>query len=286
MIIDSHTHIFPPEVRDKRENFFDREPAFKLLYSVPGSRLSGAEGLIRSMDSEGVDKSVVFGFPWHHEDYFKRNNDYIMEAVQRYKGRLIGFCTFFSLARGAEKELERCLKSGLSGVGELAFYTAPISKDTLKALRPIAEIAKEFDVPTLLHTNESIGHYYPGKTEITLKQIYDLLQFFPGNKIILAHWGGGIFFYHLMKKGVKGVLENTWFDTAASPYLYDKEVYSLSTKILGPDRILFGSDFPLLNPGRYFKEMREAGLSKSAIRKICGENAASLFNILSPASPH
>jgi predicted TIM-barrel fold metal-dependent hydrolase len=286
MIIDSHTHIFPPEVRDKREDFFDREPAFKLLYSVPGSKISGVEGLIRSMDNEGVDKSVVFGFPWHHEDHFKRNNDYIMEAVQRYQDRLIGFSTFFSLARGAEKELERCLKSGLSGVGELAFYTAAISKDTLKALRPIAEIAKEFDVPILLHTNESVGHYYPGKTEITLKQIYDFLQCFPDNKIILAHWGGGIFFYHLMKKGIKGVLENTWFDTAASPYLYDKEVYSFSTKILGAGRILFGSDFPLLNPGRYFKEMREAGLSKYAIRKICGENAASLFNLLSPAPPH
>ena len=81
MIIDFHTHIFPPEVRDKREDFFDHEPAFKLLYSVPGSRLAGAEGLIRNMDNEGVDKSVVFGFPWHSQDYFKRNNDYILEAV-------------------------------------------------------------------------------------------------------------------------------------------------------------------------------------------------------------
>ncbi|NVM25094.1 MAG: amidohydrolase, partial [Desulfobacterales bacterium] len=45
MIIDFHTHIFPPEVRDKREEFFDHEPAFKLLYSVPGSKLAGAEGL-------------------------------------------------------------------------------------------------------------------------------------------------------------------------------------------------------------------------------------------------
>ncbi len=277
MIIDFHTHIFPPEVRDKREDFFDHEPAFKLLYSVPGSKLSGAEGLVRNMDNERVDKSVVFGFPWVNEDYFKRNNDYILEVAERYKDRLIGFSTFFPLAKGAEKELERCLKSGLSGVGELAFYTSTVSKDTLKAFKPIAEIAKRFDVPILLHTNESVGHYYPGKTEITLKKIYDFLRYFPDNKIILAHWGGGIFFYHLMKKEVKGVLKNTWFDTAASPYLYDKEVYPISTKILGPDRILFGSDFPLLNPGPYFKEMKEAGLAKDDIRKICGRNAESLL---------
>ncbi len=280
MIIDFHTHIFPPEVRDKREDFFDHEPAFKLLYSVSGSKLSGAEGLVRNMDNERVDKSVVFGFPWVNEDYFKRNNDYILEVAERYKDRLIGFSTFFPLAKGAEKELERCLKSGLSGVGELAFYTSAVSKDTLKAFKPIAEIAKRFDVPILLHTNESVGHYYPGKTPITLKEIYGFLQGFPDNKIILAHWGGGILFYHLMKKAVKGVLQNIWFDTAASPYLYDKEIYSISTTIVGSDRILFGSDFPLLNPGRYFKEMKEAGLSEDVIRKICGENAALFFTKL------
>ncbi len=277
MIIDCHTHIFPHEVRDKREDFFDGEAAFKLLYSVPGSKISGVEELIRNMDNEGVDKSVVFGFPWHNEDHFKRNNDYIIEATEKYKDRLIGFSAFFPLAKGAEKELERCLKSGLSGIGELAFYTSTISTDALKAFKEIAEIAKNRDVPILLHTNESIGHYYPGKALMTLKEIYDFLSHFPDNKIILAHWGGGIFFYHLMKKEVKGVLKNTWFDTAASPYLYNKEVYSIAVKIVGPDRILFGSDFPLIQPGRYFKEMKEAGLSKDAIRKICGENAALLL---------
>ena len=279
MIIDCHTHIFPVEIREKRENFFDNEAAFKLLYSVPGSKLAGAEELIRNMDNEGVDKSVVFGFPWKTKDHFKRNNDYILDVVERYKDRLIGFSTFFPLAKDADKELERCLKSGLSGVGELAFYTSAISENTIKAFLPIAEIAQKFDVPILLHANESVGHYYPGKTPMTLKEIYDFLHSFPNNNIILAHWGGGIFFYYLMKKLVKGVLRNTWFDTAASPYLYDKEIYSISTKIVGFDKILLGSDFPLIKPSRYLKEMNDAGLSNDAIGKICGENAASLLKI-------
>ena len=279
MIIDFHTHIFPVEIRDKREDFFHGEAAFKLLYGVPGSKLAGAEELIRNMDNEGVDKSVVFGFPWKTKDYFKRNNDYILNVVETYKDRLIGFSTFFPLAKDADKELERCLKSGLSGVGELAFYTSAISENTIKAFLPIAEIAQKYDVPILLHANESVGHYYPGKTSMTLKEIYDFLHSFPDNKIILAHWGGGLFFYYLMKKAVKGVLKNTWFDTAASPYLYDKEIYSISTNIVGLNKILFGSDFPLIKPSRYFKEMKDAGLPKDAIGKICGENAASLLKI-------
>ena len=279
MIIDFHTHIFPSEVRENRERFFDREPAFKLLYGVPGSRLSGAEELVGNMDDQGIDKSVVFGFPWYREDYFKANNDYVLEAVERYRGRLIGFATAFPLARGAEKEFERCLKAGLSGIGELALYDEGLSGGIRDRFEPVAEIAQRFDVPILLHANEPVGHAYPGKTAVTLHELYSFLRQNGDNRFVLAHWGGGIFFYHLMKREVKEVLRNTWFDTAASPFLYDKEIYPIATRILGPDRILFGSDFPLLKPGRYLEEMKEAGLSENAITKISGENAARLLGI-------
>lgn len=279
MIIDFHTHIFPPEVKEARERFFDREPDFRLLYSAPASKLSGMEELIRNMDEEGVDKSVVFGFPWRSLGHVMRNNDYVMEAIERHGDRLIGFCTFSPLTEGVEMELERCLDSGLSGVGELAFYSSTIGEDTVHLLKPIAEIALRFDVPLLLHANEPVGHSYPGKAPSTVKEVYSLLQCFPKNKIVLAHWGGGILFYHLMKKEVKEVLHNTWFDTAASPYLYDKEMYSIATEIVGSERILFGSDYPLLNPSRYFNEMKEAGLPHDAMKKICGENAASLLKL-------
>lgn len=277
MIIDIHTHIFPHDIKENRENFFDNEPAFKLLYDVPGSRLSGVNELIENMDKDGVDKSVVFGFPWKTEDYYKKNNDYIIEAVEKNKDRLVGFATFFPTAKNAEKELERCLRAEISGVGELAFYESGISNETLKQFVPLAQMARDADIPILLHTNESIGHYYPGKTSITLKEIFNFLNSFPDNKIILAHWGGGILFYNLMKKTVKDALKNTWFDTAASPYLYEKRIYPISAQILDPSKILFGSDFPLIRPSRYFKEMREAGLPENSIKKICGENAQSLL---------
>jgi predicted TIM-barrel fold metal-dependent hydrolase len=277
MIIDFHTHIFPSEIREKRENFFDGEPDFQLLYGAPGSKLSGVKELIRNMDSERIDKSVVFGFPWQRGDNFKRNNDYIMENVEKYKDRLIGFSAFFPLAKGAEKEAERCIRSGFSGLGELALYNSTLSENALKALMPIFEMAEKLDIPVLMHVNEPVGVYYPGKTNITLKEIYDLLQLFPNNKIILAHWGGGIFFYRLMKKTAKEMLKNVWFDTAASPYIYDKAIYPISIEIMGADKILFGSDFPLLNPALYFEEMKGANLSEDVIKKICGENAELLL---------
>jgi hypothetical protein len=171
------------------------------------------------------------------------------------------------------------LKAGLSGIGELAVYDKGLSQDVQDRFEPVAQIALQLDVPILLHTNEPVGHVYPGKTAVTLHELYRFLRHYEHNKFVLAHWGGGILFYHLMKREVKEVLRNTWFDTAASPFLYDKEVYALAARILGPDRILFGSDFPLLEPSRYFEEMKEAGLPDETIGNICGGNAARLLRV-------
>jgi predicted TIM-barrel fold metal-dependent hydrolase len=112
-----------------------------------------------------------------------------------------------------------------------------------------------------------------------LREIYDLLRHYPSNKIVLAHWGGGLFFYSIMKKEVRDVLKNVWFDTAASPFLYDPQIYRMAVEIVGSDKILFGTDYPLISPKRYFVEMELAGLSQDSIRSICGENAVKLLSI-------
>jgi predicted TIM-barrel fold metal-dependent hydrolase len=279
MILDFHTHIFPSFFRDRRSPFFPEEPAFEILYRSPESVLAGRARLIGHMDVEGVDKSVVFGFPWEKVDHFRRHNDYIIESVQRHPDRLIGFCCFSPLSPEAPRETERCLESGLSGVGELAFYHSGLSSRDIGALKDIMDICLRFDVPVLVHTNEPVGHLYPGKTPMTLSMVYELVRTYPANRIILAHWGGGLFFYGLMKKEVREALRNTWFDTAASPYLYAPDIYRVSGETIGFEKVLFGSDYPLLRPGRYFREMEEANLSPRSIRKVCGENAAGLLGI-------
>ena len=279
MIIDSHTHIFPSFFQQKREDLLDQDPAFRDLYSSPKSRLADRESLLRTMDKEGVEKAIVFGFPWEKSEHFKRHNDYIIESVERHSGRLIGFCCFSPLSPDGPEEARRCLKAGLSGVGELAIYHSDAPFADISGLNEVMEICFRLNVPILLHANEPVGHDYPGKTGMNLRDLYSFLKKYPENKIILAHWGGGLFFYGMMKKEVKEVLANAWFDTAASPFLYDPLIYRVAGEIVGFDKILFGTDYPLIGPKRHFKEMNLAGLSEESIRKICGENAARLLSI-------
>lgn len=277
MIIDCHTHIFPSEIRQNREKYFRGEPAFDLLYAAPGSRLVGAQDLLDAMDENQVDRSVVFGFPWCQSDTFEKHNDYIMAAVQKHPDRLVGLGCFDAAAKGAAAETERCLSGGLAGIGELAFYQAGIDAAALDQLTPIMERCRAHNVPAMIHVNEPVGHHYHGKTPVTLAQVYQLVKRFPENKIVLAHWGGGLFFFSLMKKEVKDSLANVYFDTAASPYLYESKIYRLAMDLIGPEKILFGSDYPLLPPQRYFKEMEQVDLSKAELDAICGENANRLF---------
>ncbi|MFC1881094.1 amidohydrolase family protein [Thermodesulfobacteriota bacterium] len=278
MIIDVHTHIFPSAIRQNRQKFFPSESAFKLLYQSPKARLIGGQELISVMDASRVDQAVVFGFPWTNIELAKTHNDYILEMVQQYPDRFIGLGCFDPASPGAAAEAERCLAGGLCGIGELAFYQSGIDDSTLEQLEPIMGMCAERSLPVLIHTNEPVGHDYHGKTPITLSQIYGLIKRFADNKIVLAHWGGGLFFYTLMKKEVKKSLKNVYFDTAASPYLYDPEVYQIAIKFAGIDKILFGSDYPLLSPEKYFSEMQQSGLAKDQIEQICGLNATRLFN--------
>ncbi len=279
MIVDAHTHIFPSFFRDKRSDFFIKEPAFEMLYGSESSKMAGVRDLIDVMDSEGVDKSVVFGFPWKTADYFRRHNDYIAQAVNDYPERLTGLSCFDAVSPEAAKEAERCFAAGLSGVGELAVYDSPLTDEIILKLSGVMSVCLEYDAPLLIHVNEPIGHKYPGKQEITLKQIENFIKAYQKNKIILAHWGGGIFFYSLLKKEVKDYLKNVWFDTAASPYLYNADIYKTAGDIMGYDKILFGTDYPLLKPSRYFKEIEKAGISSGNISRIKGDNAVSLFGL-------
>lgn len=280
MIIDCHTHIFPDEIRRQRDAYFPGEPGFELLYRDPlKSKMAGADELIDVMDKQGIDISIVFGFPWQQSETIRLHNNYVMEAVRRFPDRLFGLCCLDPFMKDPVSEIERCLAGGLAGVGELAFYNRGLDDEVLTSLTPVLKFCLEKNLPVMIHTNEPVGHEYPGKAPMTLKQIAGLIKRFPQNRIILAHWGGGLFMYNLLKKEMKELLENTYFDTAASPFLYDSRIYKIATEMIGVDRILFGSDFPLLKPERYFRELELSGLADEDIAAICGLNAARLLNI-------
>jgi predicted TIM-barrel fold metal-dependent hydrolase len=275
--IDTHTHVFAPEVVQRRDNLFARDPYFRRLYEHPRSRLATAEDLLAELDRSGFDAAVACGWGWTDHALCVEQNDYLIEVVRRYPGRVLGFAAVQPTAGAAAvREAERAIGAGLRGIGELMPHGQGFALDQTDLLAPLAELAVALDVPILTHTSEPVGHLYPGKGEVTLQTVLHLATSHPELKLICAHWGGGLPFYELMPE-VATAAANLWYDTAASPYLYDRRVYSAVRALIGSERILFGTDFPLLRIDRCARQVREAGLPPDEVDAILGGNAARLL---------
>lgn len=279
MIIDFHTHIFPPHIKKNRKEYVENDPCFAVLYSDSKAKMATAEELIQSMDKAGIEKSVVCNIGWTMHDYCVETNDYIIESVNKYPDRLIGFCSVQPLAEEAAlNEIQRCAEAGIKGIGEMRPDVQLFNLMDTQMTEPFAELLQKNNMMLMLHCSEPVGHEYPGKGSVTPDFVYSFIKEYPKLKIICAHWGGGLPFYALMPE-VKKALKNTWFDSAATEYLYEGAVYETTASLVGEDKILFGTDFPLIEQKKALKGLESLSLESSFFEKVTSKNALELLNL-------
>jgi len=276
VIIDFHTHIVPPRIKQARLEYAQSDRGFAAIFSGPKTKLATADDMVAAMDRDRVDVSVALNYGWQTKALCHEVNDYIMESVTRFPKRLVGFCmTTLDGSDASLKEVERCMKGGLRGVGEIRPDTQ-LGKGGVATIRPLAEFMVEHNLFLLTHTSEPVGHDYPGKGKATPELILSLITEFPELTIVCAHWGGGLPFYALMPE-VKSALANVYFDTAASPFLYKPEIYTQAVGLVGAEKVLFGTDYPIIPARRYLKEIKTLGLEENNVEQILGKNAAGLL---------
>ncbi len=279
MIVDFHTHVFSPRIKKNRSKYIDSDPSFAILYSNKEAKLATADELIASMDKNGVDISVILNIGWATHELCVETNDYILESIARYPNRLIGFCAIQPYSTSAAiAEVERCAKGGIRGIGELRPDIQLLDLNDKEVMEPFIEVVRKHKLILLTHASEPVGHQYPGKGSITPDILYPFITSFPDLTIVCAHWGGGLPFYALMPE-VKKAMSHVFFDTAASPLLYSPQVYNQVIQLVGGDKILFGSDYPLLGQGRLLKEISSLDLPEETKSLILSGNAQRLLDI-------
>ena len=175
-------------------------------------------------------------------------------------------------------EGRRCIAAGLVGIGELHADTQGFDITSVADMAPVMELARSNGLPVLVHSSEPVGHQYPGKGSTTPEKLFRLIQNFPGNVIICAHWGGGLPFYSLMPEVLES-LKNVYFDSAASPFLYRPEVFATVAGLAWAGKILFASDYPLMEISRPLEQARSAGLAPDVEAALLSGNAAKLFGL-------
>jgi uncharacterized protein len=279
MIIDFHAHVLPPDIKKDRSRFIGKDSNFTSIYGDKKIKIATAEDLIANMDRESVDVSVIVNYGWSTHELCVQVNDYIMESVSRYPRRLIGFGAVADYNSDKSlAEIERFAQGGLKGVGELRPDCQPPGFAQKKALEPFVKLLRRYKLLVMTHSSEPVGHIYAGKGIAGPGLLYWFISNFPDITLVCAHWGGGLPFYALMPEVHKD-LANIYFDTAISPFLYRLEVYKQVSGLVGAEKILFGSDFPVIEPGRIIKEVNESALSEEEKNNVLSGNARRLLGL-------
>ncbi|MBN2402492.1 MAG: amidohydrolase family protein [Spirochaetes bacterium] len=273
MIIDFHTHVFDSYVIENKTNFLD-DQTFSILYSCEKSKLISHNTLIKAMDESNVGYAAAMGFPWEKEKYCEKQNKYFSSLKNSSKGRIIPFGSVPLNDKQQADDWAKYIKElGLAGIGEVAFYGEGLTYRTAGILEEVFAAGTKYSLPVCVHVSEPVGKDYTGKHSTDLSILYTIIKNFPSAVIILAHWGGGLFFYELMEE-TRASLKNVYYDTAASPYLYKEDIFEIAVRITGSKKILFGSDYPLINFKKYFDSINKVLNNEDDKKNICGENAA------------
>ena len=283
MIIDSHCHVVPPDFGSRHDELAARDATYAELFPEPGGRFADAETLLRNMDAAGVDRAVAMGFGWTDPDIAAEANDYLLRAAADHADRITAFASV-NPAWGDEavREAARCLDAGAIGIGEIHADSQRFDISDAAVMDPLMALLRSYNASIVVHASEPVGHQYPGKGSTTPPGLLQFAANFPENRIVFAHLGGGLPFYAAMPE-VAVALTNVWYDTAALPFLYRPTAIAAAALTAGADRILFGTDYPLLTHRRVIDYVRSTGLPQDDLDAIMGGNAAFLVNAGSPS---
>lgn len=296
-IFDAHTHYTPPSLKENLKTFGEKEPFWGLLITPDSSHnvqgWATAERMIADMDQGGVDKAVILGAYRQTAENARETNDETLEVMQKYKDHILGFGVVapHPLSEALD-EVKRCVDSGMLGIGELNPYGQGISFEDPNFLT-IVEACIDANLVLNLHVSEEVGHFYLGKSTTRLLDYYHLAYRYPELKLVLAHWGGGLFFYEIMPE-VRRTLKNVYYDTATTPLLYPTQsIFNVALQCVSHKKLLYGSDYPLIVYPRkqkepdfwqFLNEIKELGLPEDVYEDVMGKNAARLFGML-PSEP-
>jgi predicted TIM-barrel fold metal-dependent hydrolase len=144
-----------------------------------------------------------------------------------------------------------------------------------------AEIAS-LGVPALFHTGQTgIGAGLPGGAGLRLRYsnpmlLDDVAASFPDLQIVFAHpsvpWQDEAISIATHKS-------NVWIDLSGWSPKYFPESLVRAARTYLQDRVLFGSDYPMLHPTRWMNDFANLGLDDAVVRKITLTNALRLLGL-------
>ena len=243
MIVDGHVHI---------------GKSTRLQINVDGAKL------IEIADSLGIAKLCCTDLTALFYDMHEGNR-LLFEEMKKFPDRILGYASLHSTRFGQEAldEIRRCKHDyGMQG---LKIYSTPEMSIAESAMIPIMETCAELKMPILAHTTPAECEY--------------LMSHVPEVSFIMAHAGGQPYAHGDWNRAiiVAKKFPNLYLDTACSTV--DSSFVATCIREVGADRIIFGTDIPLLDPWPQLAKAQKVDISPEDKALYMGGNILRLMGV-------
>ena len=244
MLIDSHIHL----------------GSFSVSYPFAESR---EEKVIQMLRDEGVDYALSSSTKALHYDCVEGNAE-TLAAAKKYKEIIPLLVVNAWHEEQSLKDLEQFHEHGYVGVKiHPDCHNYPINS---AAAAPILEFCEREGIPVLTHSTGENPLSGAGPIKEVAEKFSDL-------KLIVGH--GGIFSDRQVAQVIKDYPQ-LYLEISVE---YEAGKLERSVEMIGPDRIMFGSDCPLHNPSVVFQRVKVMKLSQEDEDKIFWKNAAEVYSL-------
>ena len=196
------------------------------------------EELLAQMDEAGIDQTILYAV---EAPIVYSSNEYVASLCRRWPDRLIGFAS----AHPHDPNAHDILKDAVERLGLKGLKLHPplqrFAPNDPVAFR-LYETAARLDIPVVFHVGTTPFGSLGRLADANPLLVDDVAVLYPELRIALTHLGT---LWHNEAFMVVEKNPNVFIDTAA----YITEIPQILTcdliKRIGPDKILFGTDFPM-----------------------------------------
>ncbi|MBL7064598.1 MAG: amidohydrolase family protein [Anaerolineae bacterium] len=218
----------------------------------------GVTDLLTAMDRAGIDVSLVMSLSLE-------DNASVLAAGRAHCDRLKSFVVPVIGPETEGQVAQAASAQQVAGLGE--FYVRCGSAQLPDVyLKPVLAAARTQGLPVMLHTGD-FSYTAPALMERMVRQN-------PEVTFILAHMGSLSFVSDAIE--VARRYRNVYLETSGMP---SAAMLRRAVAECGPQRLLFGSDYPFWNPELEKARIESAGLNPGVERMVLGENAVQLFRL-------
>jgi hypothetical protein len=260
--IDFHTHIFPVHLAATTV------PALAKAGKISPASDGTAAGLLASMDSAGIDASVICSIATKPSQFSAILN----WSHTVHSERIIPFVSIHPDSKDLSVEIKKIKAAGFQGIKLHPYYQNFYVDE--KKMRPLFEQLADEGLIVILHSGYDIG--FPEEERADPAKIKELINAIPHLKLVAAHLGSWQQ-WHKVEKFLVG--EDVYFDIAFALEFLTKEQACRILKEHRPDRLLFGSDSPWADQTGVKKLLLDLELGDDLTARILGENGAELLGL-------